>query len=211
MKVFFFQDGLIVENMHDVPYSFTVGPEVCTCMTAVCSAVRNVCPNRPLGVQILSSANQQALAVALASGSTIHQLIFKSLSHAGQIQSSVRNCMFLSQINALTCSLALTLWCVYVFRSGFHQGRGFCLFSCGGWGFSECLRWGPFEISQADWSWWRADLYRYQKEAQVRLPSVPFNLLVESARYAPHCKMLLPFKCETCSFVHLPFTRTPLS
>ncbi|KAF7198908.1 uncharacterized protein F13E9.13, mitochondrial [Nothobranchius furzeri] len=61
-------DGLIVENMHDVPYSFSVGPEVSTCMTVVCSAVRSICPRMPLGVQILSSANQQAMAVALASG-----------------------------------------------------------------------------------------------------------------------------------------------
>ncbi|XP_026149599.1 uncharacterized protein F13E9.13, mitochondrial [Mastacembelus armatus] len=61
-------DGLIIENMHDIPYSFSVGPEVCTCMTAVCAAVRDVCPLLPLGVQILSSANQQAIAVALASG-----------------------------------------------------------------------------------------------------------------------------------------------
>ncbi|XP_074523408.1 uncharacterized protein F13E9.13, mitochondrial [Halichoeres trimaculatus] len=61
-------DGLIIENMHDIPYTFSVGPEVCACMTAVCSAVRNICPSLPLGVQILSSANQQALAVALASG-----------------------------------------------------------------------------------------------------------------------------------------------
>uniref|UniRef100_A0A8C6SY29 Zgc:162297 n=1 Tax=Neogobius melanostomus TaxID=47308 RepID=A0A8C6SY29_9GOBI len=61
-------DGLIIENMHDIPYTFGVGPEVCACMTAVCSAVRGLCPSLPLGVQILSSANQQALAVALASG-----------------------------------------------------------------------------------------------------------------------------------------------
>ncbi|XP_060923799.1 uncharacterized protein F13E9.13, mitochondrial [Limanda limanda] len=61
-------DGLIIENMHDIPYSFSVGPEVCACMTAVCTAVRSVCPILPLGVQILSSANQQAMAVALASG-----------------------------------------------------------------------------------------------------------------------------------------------
>ncbi|XP_069565937.1 uncharacterized protein F13E9.13, mitochondrial isoform X1 [Brachyistius frenatus] len=61
-------DGMIIENMHDVPYSFCVGPEVCACMTAVCTAVRGVCPAMPLGVQILSSVNQQALAVALASG-----------------------------------------------------------------------------------------------------------------------------------------------
>ncbi|XP_070689846.1 uncharacterized protein F13E9.13, mitochondrial [Pempheris klunzingeri] len=61
-------DAVIIENMHDIPYSFSVGPEVCACMTAVCAAVRSTCPFMPLGVQILSSANQQALAVALASG-----------------------------------------------------------------------------------------------------------------------------------------------
>lgn len=65
----FFQDAVIIENMHDIPYSLSVGPEVVACMTAVCTAVRGVCPSLPLGVQILSSANQQALAVALASGS----------------------------------------------------------------------------------------------------------------------------------------------
>lgn len=64
-----FQDGLIIENMHDIPYTFRVGPEVCACMTSICTAVRRICPSLPLGVQILSSANQQALAVALASGS----------------------------------------------------------------------------------------------------------------------------------------------
>lgn len=69
--VFFSQDGIIVENMHDVPYSFSLGPEVVACMTAVCCGVRRVCPSLPLGVQILSAANQQALAVALASGSVI--------------------------------------------------------------------------------------------------------------------------------------------
>ncbi|KAI9517811.1 hypothetical protein NQZ68_000980 [Dissostichus eleginoides] len=60
--------AVVIENMHDIPYSFSVGPEVTACLTAVCSAVRNICPQLPLGVQILSSANQQALAVALASG-----------------------------------------------------------------------------------------------------------------------------------------------
>ena len=60
--------------MHDIPYTFGVGPEVCACMTSVCAAVRRICPSLPLGVQILSSANQEALAVALASGSVHHQL-----------------------------------------------------------------------------------------------------------------------------------------
>ncbi|XP_056134896.1 uncharacterized protein F13E9.13, mitochondrial [Lampris incognitus] len=61
-------DGLIIENMHDIPYSFSVGPEVCASLTAVCAAVRHLCPSLPLGVQILSAANKPALAVALASG-----------------------------------------------------------------------------------------------------------------------------------------------
>ncbi|XP_046897628.1 uncharacterized protein F13E9.13, mitochondrial isoform X1 [Hypomesus transpacificus] len=60
-------DGLIIENMHDIPYSFSVGPEVCASMTAVCDAVRASYPSLPLGIQILSAANQPALAVALAS------------------------------------------------------------------------------------------------------------------------------------------------
>ncbi|XP_028812511.1 uncharacterized protein F13E9.13, mitochondrial [Denticeps clupeoides] len=61
-------DGLIIENMHDVPYTFDVGPEVCASMTAVCSAVRRLSPSLPVGVQVLSAANRTALAVALASG-----------------------------------------------------------------------------------------------------------------------------------------------
>uniref|UniRef100_UPI00398E56D4 uncharacterized protein F13E9.13, mitochondrial isoform X2 n=2 Tax=Pristiophorus japonicus TaxID=55135 RepID=UPI00398E56D4 len=59
-------DGLIVENMHDIPYSMTVGPEVTAAMATICAAVRRSYPSLPLGVQILSAANQQAMAVALA-------------------------------------------------------------------------------------------------------------------------------------------------
>ncbi|XP_028665501.1 uncharacterized protein F13E9.13, mitochondrial [Erpetoichthys calabaricus] len=61
-------DGVIVENMHDLPYTTSPGPEVTATMTAVCAAVRQTCPSFPIGVQILSAANQPCLAVALASG-----------------------------------------------------------------------------------------------------------------------------------------------
>ncbi|KAJ1082674.1 hypothetical protein NDU88_002839 [Pleurodeles waltl] len=61
-------DGLIVENMHDVPYSLSIGPEVTATMAVTCAAVRQTCPRLPLGIQILSCANQQAMAVALAAG-----------------------------------------------------------------------------------------------------------------------------------------------
>uniref|UniRef100_A0A6I8NKZ2 BtpA family membrane complex biogenesis protein n=1 Tax=Ornithorhynchus anatinus TaxID=9258 RepID=A0A6I8NKZ2_ORNAN len=62
------QDGLIVENTHDLPYTASAGPEVTATMTAVCAAVRMTCPRLPLGVQVLCSANQEAVAVALAAG-----------------------------------------------------------------------------------------------------------------------------------------------
>nr|XP_006641502.1 PREDICTED: uncharacterized protein F13E9.13, mitochondrial-like [Lepisosteus oculatus] len=61
-------DGLIIENMHDLPYTTTAGPEVYATMTAVCTAVRQTCPTLPIGAQILTAANREALAVALASG-----------------------------------------------------------------------------------------------------------------------------------------------
>ncbi|KAG8562688.1 hypothetical protein GDO81_015769 [Engystomops pustulosus] len=61
-------DGLIVENMNDIPYTLNVGPEVTASMATVCAAVRQTCPQIPLGVQVLACANQQALAVALAAG-----------------------------------------------------------------------------------------------------------------------------------------------
>jgi membrane complex biogenesis BtpA family protein len=61
-------DGLLIENMHDVPYlAGRVGPEIVAGMTAVAVAVRAASP-LPLGVQILSAANREALAVALGAG-----------------------------------------------------------------------------------------------------------------------------------------------
>lgn len=61
-------DGLLIENMHDVPYLCgSVGPEIVAAMTAVGGAVRAASP-LPLGVQILAAANREALAVAHACG-----------------------------------------------------------------------------------------------------------------------------------------------
>ena len=60
-------DGLIVENMHDIPYVKNPGPEILTSMTSVCVQVRKHFPaTKPIGVQVLAGANQGALAVALA-------------------------------------------------------------------------------------------------------------------------------------------------
>ena len=64
-------DGLLIENMHDVPYlKGAVGPEITAVMTAAGVAVRQAVPAMPLGVQILAAANREALAVALACGAS---------------------------------------------------------------------------------------------------------------------------------------------
>ncbi|CAH1779602.1 unnamed protein product [Owenia fusiformis] len=61
-------DGLIIENMHDIPYlhKYHIGPEVTASMARVCRDVRSMYPTMPLGVQILAGANKEALAVAKA-------------------------------------------------------------------------------------------------------------------------------------------------
>jgi len=59
-------DGVIVENMHDVPYlRGEVGPEIIAAMTAICIEVKKEC-GVPVGVQILAGANIEAMAVAHA-------------------------------------------------------------------------------------------------------------------------------------------------
>lgn len=62
-------DALIIENMHDRPYVHQQhGPETVAAMTAVAVAVRDAAGGMPLGIQILSGGNREALAVALAAG-----------------------------------------------------------------------------------------------------------------------------------------------
>lgn len=61
-------DALIVENMHDVPYTNrVVGPEITAAMTRLAEAVRRE-SGLPTGIQILAGANREALAAALAAG-----------------------------------------------------------------------------------------------------------------------------------------------
>lgn len=62
-------DAIIIENMHDRPYVHGVKPpEVVASMTAVALTVREVEPDLPLGIQILSGGNKEALSVAMAVG-----------------------------------------------------------------------------------------------------------------------------------------------
>lgn len=61
-------DGLIIENMHDVPYlRGEVGPEIIAAMTAIGTVVKSEC-GLPVGIQILAGANIEAMAVAHAAG-----------------------------------------------------------------------------------------------------------------------------------------------
>jgi len=61
-------DGVIIENMHDVPYlKGEAGPEIVAAMTAIGVEVKSEC-QLPVGIQILAGANIEAMAVAHAAG-----------------------------------------------------------------------------------------------------------------------------------------------
>ena len=61
-------DGVIIENMHDVPYlKGEAGPEIVAAMTAIGVEVKSEC-RLPVGIQILAGANIEAMAVAHAAG-----------------------------------------------------------------------------------------------------------------------------------------------
>ena len=61
-------DGIIIENMHDVPYlKGEAGPEIVAAMTAIGTEVKNEC-QLPVGIQILAGANIEAMAVAHSAG-----------------------------------------------------------------------------------------------------------------------------------------------
>lgn len=62
-------DGVLVENMHDVPYvqSKDLSPDTTAMMSRVCTEIRRMMPESiPCGVQILAGCNKEALAVAKA-------------------------------------------------------------------------------------------------------------------------------------------------
>lgn len=56
--------------MHDVPYiqSKNFGPEVVSTMTRICTELRKVVADKPMGVQVLACGNKEALAIAKACG-----------------------------------------------------------------------------------------------------------------------------------------------
>ncbi len=84
-------DGLMVENMHDVPYlRGSVGPEVVAAMSVVARAVKAEA-GLPVGVQILAGANVESVAVAHAAGLDyvrVEAYAFAHVADEGLIQSS---------------------------------------------------------------------------------------------------------------------------
>jgi hypothetical protein len=84
-------DGLMVENMHDVPYlRGSVGPEIVAAMAVVARAVKAEA-RLPVGVQILAGANLESIAVAHAPGLDyvrVEAYTFAHVADEGLIQSS---------------------------------------------------------------------------------------------------------------------------
>ncbi len=61
-------DALAIENMHDVPYlKNDVGHEITSIMSIIAHEVKNR-SNLPCGIQVLSSANKAAIAIAKNAG-----------------------------------------------------------------------------------------------------------------------------------------------
>ena len=60
-------DMLAIENMHDIPFHRSVGPEIVAAMAVVGYEVKNV-TGLQCGIQILAAANQGALGAAQAAG-----------------------------------------------------------------------------------------------------------------------------------------------
>jgi membrane complex biogenesis BtpA family protein len=84
-------DGLMIENMHDVPYlRGGVGPEIVSAMAVIGLAVKEECA-LPTGVQILAGANLEAMAVAHAAGLDLIRAegyVFAHIADEGWIESS---------------------------------------------------------------------------------------------------------------------------
>jgi uncharacterized protein len=85
-------DGVIIENMHDVPYlRGEVGPEIVAAMTAIGTEVKRECERLPVGIQILAGANIEAMAVAHAASLAFIRVEGYAYAHVadeGLIQSS---------------------------------------------------------------------------------------------------------------------------
>ncbi|KAI1293723.1 hypothetical protein HDE_06629 [Halotydeus destructor] len=89
-------DGILVENMHDVPYVLNSKPEVTAVMTRICLEVKKILPEKPVGVQVLACQNKEALAVAMAAGLQfvrVENFVFGHLADEGFVQACAGDLM----------------------------------------------------------------------------------------------------------------------
>jgi len=97
-------DALAIENMHDVPYiKNDVGHEISAMMTVIGRAIKKE-TGLPCGIQILSSANRAALAVAKAANLDFIRaegFVYGHLADEGYIDSCAGDLLrYRKQINA---------------------------------------------------------------------------------------------------------------
>ena len=86
-------DGIIIENMNDMPWlrPHEIGPETTAAMAVIASAVRREVPLLPIGVQMLCAANKEALSVAKAAGLNFVRAEGFVFSHIGD-EGPVHSC-----------------------------------------------------------------------------------------------------------------------
>jgi uncharacterized protein len=103
-------DGVLIENMHDVPYlRGTVGPEIVAAMTVIGQAVKTE-SRLPVGIQILAAANIEAMAVAHAAGLDFIRAegyVFAHIADEGLIQSSAA---MLLRYRKMLCAEHVEVW-----------------------------------------------------------------------------------------------------
>ncbi len=97
-------DGVIIENMHDVPYlKNSVGPEVSSLMSLISYLIKQE-TQLALGLQILAAANQEALAAAYSAGIDFIRaegFVFGHLADEGYIDSQAASLLrFRKQLGA---------------------------------------------------------------------------------------------------------------
>lgn len=77
MIFYFMQDGLVVENMNDVPYvpARHITPETVAAMTAICTAVRRTVDEHvPCGVQVSERSTRRSAVPKVRVRGTIRRV-----------------------------------------------------------------------------------------------------------------------------------------
>ncbi len=97
-------NGLMIENMHDIPYlNRKVGPEIVGMMSVIGNEIRRM-TKLPCGIQILAGANKEALAVALSANLDFIRaegFVFAHLADEGYMDSDAGELLrYRKQINA---------------------------------------------------------------------------------------------------------------